>query len=258
MKSSIGKPLTRSLDHRVAYQRRRTMPDHSNRSLQRTYDLLRSHLHSIEPGGLLVEADLVRSLSSSRNAVRAALQLLAAEGLVARKTKVGTTSHGATFLPLNDILSDRQKSTTYGIHTGIATSIILVPELVRSRLRLEAGSSVAVIDGLIYAEGEPIGTSVGYVGLTASEAARFPNQNLGTVSFLEESLQVELGDCETCMATATCDAETAHRLSIEEGATMLWLEDLIRDTDGRPRAIKQARFRGDRVAFSAVARRAVA
>jgi GntR family transcriptional regulator len=39
---------------------------------------------------------------------------------------------------------------------------------------------------------------------------------------------------------------------------MFWLEDLIRDTAGRPRAIKQARYRGDRVAFSAVARRAVA
>ncbi|HUF99345.1 MAG TPA: GntR family transcriptional regulator [Ilumatobacter sp.] len=258
MEPSIAYPLSRSLNHRVAYQRRRAMPDRSNKSLQRTYDLLRSHLHSIEPGGLLVEADLVRSLSSSRNAVRAALQLMAAEGLVARKTKVGTTSQGATFLPLNDILSDRQKTNAYGIHTGIATSIILVPELIRIRLRLEEGSSVAVIDGLIYAGGEPIGTSVGYVGLSASEAIRFPNQNLGTVSFLEESLQVELGDCETRMATASCDAETAHRLSIEEGSAMFWLEDLIRDVDGRPRAIKQARFRGDRVAFSAVARRAVA
>jgi GntR family transcriptional regulator len=130
--------------------------------------------------------------------------------------------------------------------------------MVRAWLALDHGSSVAVIDAVIYQDDAPIGTSVGYVGLTPEQAERFPNQNRGMVSFLEESLEVALGDAETRMATVSCDAETARRLGIDEGAAMLWLEDFIRDVDGRPRAIKQTRYRGDRVAFSAIARRRAA
>jgi GntR family transcriptional regulator len=248
----------RHVESRLAFQRHRTTPSRANNSLQRTYDLLRSHLHGLEPGRPLVEAELVRALSSSRNTVRAALQLLAEEGLVLRKTKVGTMALGSTLLPLNDLLTDEDHITTYRIHSGIETSIIEVPEMVRAWLALEPGSSVAVIDAVIYLGEAPIGTSVGYVGLTPEQAERFPDQNRDMITFLEESLEVALGDAETRMATVSCDAETAGRLGIHEGAAMLWLEDLIRDVDGRPRAIKQTRYRGDRVAFSAVARRRAA
>ena len=115
-----------------------------------------------------------------------------------------------------------------------------------------------MIDAVIYQDESAIGTSVGYVGLTPEEAERFPNQNRDLITFLEESLQVALGDAETRMATVSCDAETARRLGIEEGAAMLWLEDFLRDVEGRPRAIKQTRYRGDRVAFWAIARRRAA
>ena len=78
---------------------------------------------------------------SQRRLPRAALQLLAEEGLVIRKTKVGTTALGSTLLPLNDLLTDQDRTTSYRIHTGIETSIIEVPEMVRAWLALDHGSS---------------------------------------------------------------------------------------------------------------------
>src|SRR5438093_1605142 len=90
---------------RALYQQRRPAPERSNNSLRRTYDLLRSSLHhSLAPGASLVEEELVQTLSSSRNTVRAALQLLAQEGLVSRGPKVGTMALGSIILPFNDLL----------------------------------------------------------------------------------------------------------------------------------------------------------
>jgi GntR family transcriptional regulator len=247
----------RRVDTRVVYQRRRDLPPRANNSLRRTYDLLRSSLHhSLEPGCLLVESELVQTLSSSRNTVRAALQLLAREGLVTRGPKIGTTVRGSTVLPLTDLLTVQDKALAYRMQTeGLGTTVIPVPELVRRWLRLPPGSSVAVIEGLVYQDDEPVGLSVSYVGLTAEQEHEVGQNTSDVIGLLEERLQISLGECETTVAALACDRETADLLGIAEGAPMLWFEDFMRDTDGRPRAFCQLRYRGDRVAFSAIARR---
>ena len=49
--------------------------------------------------------------------------------------------------------------------------------------------------------------------------------------------------------------QTAELIGVEVGAPLIWLEDVIEDENGQPRALSQLRLRGDRVAFSANARR---
>ena len=247
----------RHLPARTVFQRRRELPLRTNNSLRRTYGLLRSSLHhSVEAGQVLVEADLVEALSSSRNTVRAALQLLAQEGLVTRRPKIGTTGRGSTLLPFNDVLSIGDKALAYRMrYEQLGTTIIVAPELLRTWFSLEPGASVAVIERLVLQDASAVGLSVSYVPITAEQRAQVSNSCVDVISFLEEDLGVTIGECDTIVAAATCDPETGHLLGIAEGAAILWLEDLIHDTDGRVRAIHQLRYRGDLVGFSAVARR---
>jgi GntR family transcriptional regulator len=245
---------------RAMFQQRRQTPPRTNNSVRRTYDLIRSSLHhELAPGALLVEDDLVNALSASRNTVRAALQLLATEGLVTRGPKVGTMVRGSTLLPLNDLLTVRDKAAAYKMRSEpLEMSIVAGPALVRDWLAMPPGSSLALIEGLMYQDETPVGLSVSYVGLTAEQEAQLGAQPSDVIAFLEEKLNVNLGDCTTTIAALGCDAQTAALLDIEEGAPLLWLEDYLRDETGHPRAVCQLRYRGDRVAFSATARRPVA
>jgi len=255
--SSSESLVNRPVSARTVFHRRRGLPPRTNNSLRRTYDLLRSHLHHAgQTGTPFVEAELMESLSSSRNTVRAALQLLANEGLVTRRPKHGTTSRGSTVLPFNDLLSVHDKQVGYRMHDEcLATTIITAPELLRSWLSLDAGASIAVIERLMVQDTSVVGLSVSYVPITADQHANVGATCKDVIAFLEEDLGVSIGECGTIVSAAACDPETAKLLEVPEGAPIIWLEDLIQDADGRIRAIHQLRYRGDRVAFSAIARR---
>jgi DNA-binding GntR family transcriptional regulator len=47
------------------------------------------------------------------------------------------------------------------------------------------------------------------------------------------------------------DSQTAALLEVHEGEPILFLEDLLLDVDGCPRALSQIRYRGDRTSLSA-------
>ncbi len=45
------------------------------------------------------------------------------------------------------------------------------------------------------------------------------------------------------------DDQTAHLLQVDRSEPILYVEDFMRDTEGRPRAINQIRFRGFRTSM---------
>jgi GntR family transcriptional regulator len=243
------------VESRRAYERRRRQlaTPLATSSVRRTYDLLRSHLPSLGPGDLLVEADLVRSLASSRGAVRAALQLLAEEGLVTRKTKVGTRVERSIELPFTVLIPDVDKGTVYGMSSEVGTSIVAAPEFLQDLFELHPGSFVAMIEAQLFYGGDPIGLSISYVPLTAQQAEQgdlLTCSTFGVIDFVERRLDVPLDASHARLGTLACDVETAERLSVPFGSHMLWLEQVFVDVDGRERAILHARYRGDRVVFS--------
>jgi len=144
---------------------------------------------------------------------------------------------------------------TWQLIINTATTIITAPELLRSWLSLDAGASIAVIERLMVQDTSVVGLSVSYVPITADQHANVGATCKDVIAFLEEDLGVSIGECGTIVSAAACDPETAKLLEVPEGAPIIWLEDLIQDADGRIRAIHQLRYRGDRVAFSAIARR---
>jgi GntR family transcriptional regulator len=243
----------------VAFQRRRRELLRANQraslvnsSVRQTYDLVRTQLSTLAPGNALVEADLMRSLAASRGAVRGALQRLADEGLVSRKTKVGTRVERFVHLPFSYLLPDEDKPTL-DMTVTTTTSVVAAPDFLQEIFGLEPQSSVAVIDGQAFYGSTPIGLSVGYVPLTAAQAAhadRWTSSTVGTIDFIEQHLGIALESSRATLGVLVCDAETARRLVVADGAPMMWLKQIFVDVDGNDRGLLHAWYRADRVGFS--------
>ena len=75
------------------------------------------------------------------------------------------------------------------------------------------------------------------------------------MSILEDELDVRLGDSDVLLAAVECDTQTAGLLGVRVGSPIMWLEDLLHDEQGTPRALSQIRYRADRVTFSGRAHR---
>jgi GntR family transcriptional regulator len=223
--------------------------------VRRTYDLLRSTLPTLEPNTMLVENDLVVRLSASRNTIRVVLQLLAAEGLVNRGPKIGTTVRDTMVLPLDEIKPISDWGVRRAMHGQVLESFVIpAPAMVAQRLGLCERAPLAVLETLILEDVTPIALSASYVGWHCG-SEDYPGKEPDIVSFLEGQLEVCVLGSETTVSAVASDSQTAALLEVHEGEPILFLEDLLLDADGHARAISQIRYRGDRVSLSARARR---
>jgi GntR family transcriptional regulator len=255
----MSTPECRPTREAVAYERRRRELGRAGggafvagSSARQTYDFLRTRLAGLAPGDVLVEADLMRSLAASRGAVRSALQRLADEGLVSRKTKLGTRVERFVQLPFSHLLPDKDKPT-FDMTVAVKTSIVPAPSFLQEVLGVSPDSSVAMVDGQMFYGALPIGLSVGYVPLTVEELARgaeLERSTLGTIDFIEKRLGAQLQFSRATLGALVCDDETAARLSVAPGSPMMWLEQVLVDVDGNDRGLYHARYRADRVGFS--------
>lgn len=242
--------------NRSRYQRRRVTPTYSNNSVRRTYDLLRWTLSEMGPHAQLVEEELIGTFSASRNTIRIVLQLLAAQGLVSRGPKVGTISSASTVIPLDEFMPFPDQSDQRTVHGQVLESAVIeAPAVVSDRLRILEGSSVAMIEGLIFEDQTPIAIAVSYIALPPEVGHRVGRNDLDPIAFLEQQLHVCVVSSDAIVAAIACDSQSADLLQISEGAPILFCQDLFRDQEGRPRAITLTRYRGDRVTMSAAARR---
>jgi GntR family transcriptional regulator len=242
--------------NRSRYQRRRVTPTYSNNSVRRTYDLLRSTLPAMGPDAHLVEEELIGSFSASRNTIRIVLQLLAAQGLVNRGPKVGTTPSASLVLPLDEFMPIPDQGIRRPMRgRGLESIVIEAPSVVAKRLQIPEGAPVAMIEGLILEDETPIALAVSYVALPEDRGERLGRSNPDPIVFLEEQLHVCVVSSDAIVAAIACDAQSAELLELNEGDPILFCADLFRDMEGRPIAMTQTRYRGDRVTMSATARR---
>jgi GntR family transcriptional regulator len=245
-----------AISSRSHYQRRRPPRTHFNNNARRAYDLLRSTLPALGPDAQLVEDDLIASLSASRNTVRMVLQLLAAQGLVSRGPKVGTTVVTSTVLPFNEVLLIPDQGARQEMEGRVLESIVIpAPPIVAERLHLAEGAAVAVIEGLLSEADEPIALSTAYVPSPPDHEGRSCLQNPDPIAFMERHLDVPIVGSRVSVAALASDSQTAALLGLREGAPILFLEDLFHDRDGQPRALSQMRYRGDRVTLAGTAHR---
>ena len=242
----------------VVYQRQRQAPERVNNSLRRSYDLLRSALATSGGNMFLIEGELTDALSASRNTVRAVLRQLAREGLVTRGPKTGTRAAGSLLLSVNELspLAQFGDGAPPGVTARMLECHLLgSPPMVRERLRLPAGHSVLMVEALILQDGLPLGLAVNYIALGEQQGPGLAVDNPDVILILERQLGIRVKGGRTTIAAVAADEQTAELVGVEVGAPLIWLEDIIEDEDGQPRALSQLRLRGDRVAFSATAYR---
>jgi GntR family transcriptional regulator len=234
-----------------------------NNSLRRTYDLLRSALAASGGNMFLIEGELTGALSASRNTVRAVLRQLAREGLVTRGPKTGTRAAGSLMLSVNELSPVAQFGDGGNGGNGnpgvkartLECQLLGSPPMVCERLRLPAGQTVLMVESLILQDGLPLGLAVNYIALCEEQCPGLDMNEPDVILILERQLGVRVKRGRTTIAAVSADEQTAELVGVELGAPLIWLEDIIEDECGQPRALSQLRLRGDRVAFSATAYR---
>jgi GntR family transcriptional regulator len=240
------------------YQRNRQTPDRLNNSLRRTYDLLRSTLQNGSGDQSLVEGELTEALSASRNTVRAVLQQLAKEGLITRSPKRGTRSAGSLMLQINSLSPVKEFGGDAGIRTELRTleyRTLGCLRMVRERLRLPPGWTVLMIESLLVQDNQPLGISVSYIALHPDQPHNLQVDEPDAILFLERQLDVRIVGSRTTIGATAADEQSAALVGVELGAPMIFLEDILEDENGQPRALSQFRMRSDRIAFTASASR---
>lgn len=242
----------------TVYQRNRQTPDRLNNSLRRTYDLLRSTLQNGQGDQFLVEGELIDALSASRNTVRTVLQQLAKDGLVTRSPKRGTRSAAAVMLRINQLSPVKEFGGDASIRAELK-NLEYRPlgdlRLVRERLRLPSDWTVLMMESLIVRESQPLGISVSYIALHPDQSRDLVFDEPDPILFLERQLDVKITSSRTTIGATAADEQSAALVGVPLGAPMIFLEDILEDAGGQPRALSQFRMRSDRIAFTASASR---
>jgi GntR family transcriptional regulator len=216
--------------------------------------LVRSSIRAgaLAVGDYLVEDQLVKSLATSRNAVREALQMLADDGIVMRRPRVGTlVAHEISELPLVDLIDEDD--------VGSSEIVLLdrrrVPSNDYLRFRLQTTAAELIMtEYALSVSGVTIAIGNDYV--EPSMTTKFANwtrvQALGDlVSSFEHVRGVPFGSIDLVIETANADSRMAKQLGVREGAALLVRETLVRDDSGQPRILGFVHVRGDRASFHA-------
>ncbi|MEI5675593.1 MULTISPECIES: GntR family transcriptional regulator [unclassified Nocardioides] len=223
-------------------------------SARRVYDLVRASIRRGDVGGsgVLVEERLIEELSASRQAVRDALQALAADGLVERRRRVGTTVNGAILDVATDQLMhlppDQQVVEDSAVER-LEEQEMPAPPWMRARLKIAEDEPVLMVEELVRAHGEVL-----CVRATYKPVSRLPARATVRVADLatafEHGFGVPLGSVESLVEAVGADALTAELLGVPAGSPVLVREVLLVDADGLPRDLSYSHYRSDRICFT--------
>ena len=217
---------------------------------RRVYDLILANLESglIDFNDILDEGKLAAGFDASRNAVREALQQLAAEGILERARRVGTRVRGTFALIPTDDAADAAGRVAI-IMDVVDSAIVPVPETVRARLRLpDEVTDVRMVENLFRRGNEIIGIRSAYYSVEYT-SVQYPR--LATMrSALSEYFGREVGEVDTVIGSTAADARTARLLGIAYGSPMLHRRQVYYDRASVPIQVTFDHYRSDRVLFN--------
>jgi GntR family transcriptional regulator len=205
-------------------------------------------------GSLPAETTLAAEFGASRNAVRDALDLLRAEGLVERVPGVGTVVAGRKYphglehlLGLGETLREHGEISNEVRAAGLVTA----PPEIAARLRVPPGEQVVYIDRLRHLNGTPLSLDLTYLARAVGEPLLTADLR-GTDIFvlIERTCGQPLGTAALTVEAVSADRHSAAVLGAPAGAALLMVERLSHLADGRPVDLEYIRFRGDRLALS--------
>jgi GntR family transcriptional regulator len=187
----------------------------------------------------------------SRNAVRQALAVLKAEGLIDREPKVGTHvairkyDHG-----LDALVGLKETFKDYGeIRNEVrAAMTVLAPPSVANKLGLGPGEPVVFVERLRYLGDLPLSLDMTYLVADIGEAVIEHSLETNDVfSLIETVTGRRLGNAGLAVEAVSADPHSAAILQVPASASLLLLERLTHLDDGRPVDLEYIRMRGDRI-----------
>jgi GntR family transcriptional regulator len=205
-------------------------------------------------GALPLEFELVKSLGTSRNALRAALQHLVTEGVVSRVRGSGT--HVVAHRSSSDArrLRSYRESQPDGAHRSTyrvleARGIVASPPIAAA-LELEVGAPVILVERVALLDDAPVAVITSWLtadlvpGLLAADLQR------DLYGLLEQELGLELAEAVVMIDAVRADVGTAVLLDTDCGAPLLYSEAVATLTTGQPVALLCSRSRPDRMAMT--------
>ena len=227
-------------------------------------DVLRGQILDGAFGGLAAarpalppESVLASDLGVSRNAIREALNLLRAEGLITRVQGAGTFVTGAKLRQHLDRLEGLAESLA-GHHLPVDNTVLSVREstatpFVAAKLQVAEGSPILFIERLRSVGGVPLSldtTSLRPEAIPVLLGADLDHADV--FSLIESQLGVRLGWAENTVESVSADTATARLLRVRAGSPLLLLHRLTYLGDGTPFDLESVRYRGDRLCLVTV------
>jgi GntR family transcriptional regulator len=227
------------------------------RAIRQAHDVLRASIRRglLSPTNPLVEFRLVRSLGVGRNIVRDVLQSLADDGLVTRRPGIGTLVAREMFrisadqvLCIDDNFRDRDGRVEV---QQLAVDLVELGEVLTSTLGLATGS-MRLVETLVLVDREPLFVLATYLPREVDITRMDQSYESVAVAF-EGLMGRPLGRAATTVEAINADAWVASTLGVELGAAVILREQILYDAEDNVGVLSFARYRADRVAFTAIA-----
>jgi len=200
---------------------------------RQAYEQLRAGIRagSVATGDRLGEPMLSESLGASRRSVRAALAILAQEGIVVRRPRVGTRI-GRRIIEIPIGGAHPRPDRFEPVATALLRDTVgPADQEVRDRFG-GAGRAVRIVEQLAHCAGEPLYLRTSWALPEGTPAGNPPRRSVAVV------------------AAIGARDEVAWRLRLVPGRPVLFRELVITDDEGVVREISHTYFRGDRVALA--------
>jgi GntR family transcriptional regulator len=222
--------------------------------------LRRQVLHGSFAAGMLPgEASLAREFGVSRNAVRAALDVLRGEGLVDRVQGVGTVVAARKFPHgLEHLAGLAEELREHGEVTNEVRTAGLIhpPAAIATRLGVPPGARVVCVERLRRLSGLPLSLDLTYLAADIGEPVLAGDLAHNDIfALIERTCGHPLGAAELTVEAINADPHSAAVLETPPGTALLMVERLTHLAGGRPVDLEYIRFRGDRLALRGWLRR---
>lgn len=220
-------------------------------------EVLREQIQSgrLRPGERLPsEEELCKLFRVSRTTLRAALGILASEGLIRREQGRGTYVTEPKFEQTAcQLLSFSKEMKQRGLKPGaqvLAVEKIPADEQIARKLNINCGELVIMLKRLRLADGEPMGIQIAYIPFSLCPDLVNEDLSQSLYELLSKKFNINLHKAKDIYYAGTVNPEEAKLLGIPQGSPVFIVERVTFTAQGTAVEYVRSTMRGDRYKVS--------